>query len=68
MILDNIKRLCKKQGINISTLEKEARLGNGTIRGWDKSSPSVENLQKVANYFNVPITELLEEDATEEVQ
>ena len=38
-------------------------MGNGTVRGWKNSSPSVENLKKVADYFGVNVDELL---ATEE--
>lgn len=51
MILEKILTLCDENGISLARLEKECGLGNATIRGWDKSSPKVENLQKVADYF-----------------
>ena len=51
MILEKILSLCDENGISLARLEKECGLGNATIRGWDKSSPKVENLQKVADYF-----------------
>lgn len=51
MILEKILALCDEKGISLARLEKECGLGNATIRGWDKSSPKVENLQKVADYF-----------------
>lgn len=36
--------------------------GNGTVRGWKASSPSVENLKKVADYFNITVDELITTD------
>lgn len=55
MILEKILTLCDENGISLARLEKECGLGNATIRGWDKSSPKVENLQKVADYFGKPL-------------
>lgn len=59
-MLNNIVKLCKEKGISIRKLEQECGLGNATIRKWDKSSPIVANVQKVADYFGVPVCELLE--------
>lgn len=50
-----IKKMCDERKISIAELERECKLGNGTIACWKKSSPSVSNLKKVANFFNVPI-------------
>ena len=61
MILEKIQKLCKAKGIAIAKLEKEAKIGNGTISRWDNSSPTVANLKKVADYCGVTIEELLEE-------
>lgn len=61
MILKIIKKMCKEKEISIHQLEKECGLGNATIRGWEKSSPSVDKLKKVADYFGVSIEELLTE-------
>mgnify|MGYP005817998315 CR=1 FL=1 len=55
MIFDTILNLCKKEGITIARLEKECGFGNATIRGWKESSPSVEKLKAVADYFHVSI-------------
>nr|DAV38358.1 MAG TPA: repressor protein [Caudoviricetes sp.] len=55
MIYDDIEKLAKEKGISISKLENECGLGNKTIRSWKTSSPTIINLQKVANYFDVPI-------------
>lgn len=59
MLLENIRRLCSKKHVSIAKLERETGIGNGTISRWDTSSPSVENVQKVAAYFGVTIDELI---------
>ena len=38
-------------------------MGNGTVRGWKNSSPSIENLKKVADYFNITVDELISDPA-----
>ena len=37
-------------------------MGNGTVRGWKNSSPSIENLKKVADYFGITVDELISEE------
>ena len=59
MIVKNISALCKKENISIARLEKELGLGNATISRWSRSSPTVENLKKVADYFGVTVDQLL---------
>lgn len=59
-MLSNITRLCKEKGISIAKLERELGFGNATIRGWGKSSPSVDNLKKVADFFGVTVDSLIE--------
>ncbi len=66
MIYTNISRLCQKEGISIAKLEKQTGLGNATIRGWSTSSPTVDKLKLVADYFGVTIDDLLTEVPTEE--
>lgn len=62
MIVENIKALCKREGVTIKAVEEICNLGNGTIRRWDDSSPSVEKLARVARFFRVTIDELIKED------
>jgi len=62
VILENISRLCKKNNIRIAKLERETGLGNATIRGWKRASPTVDRLKLVADYFGVTLDELLRED------
>lgn len=62
MILENIRQLCKNKGITLSHLERELGFGNSAIVRWENSSPTVRNLQKVANYFGCSVDDLLRED------
>ena len=61
MIYENIKRLCEERGITVHRAEVEAGLPNCTIPKWVKSSPTIENLKKVADYLGVGVDYLLEE-------
>ena len=65
LIYKNVVALCKKHNISVSKLEKEVGLGNGTIGKWEKVSPTVERVEKVANYFGVSIDALNSEAPTE---
>ena len=65
MIFQNILGLCKERGVSISRLEREIGLGNATVRGWENSSPTVDNLKLVADYFGVTVDELLKADLSE---
>ena len=60
MILKKILKLAEKNNISISCLEKTLGFGNGTIKKWRESSPSVDKLKKVADYFGVSIEYFLE--------
>ena len=59
LIYKNIELKCAQRGITISALEKNVGLGNATIKGWEKSSPRVESLKKVADYFGCTIDDLI---------
>lgn len=62
MLLKNVKRLCDQNGISIWSLEKAIDAGNGTIGKWENSSPRVETVKRVADYFGVTVDELLSDD------
>jgi transcriptional regulator with XRE-family HTH domain len=64
-VIARIKDLCANKDSSLAKLERELAFGNGTIRNWDKNSPSVDKLQKVANYFMVSTDYLLGRDAIE---
>ena len=59
MIYENIIRFCKERGIAVARLEKECGLGNATVRNWKTSSPSIANVQKVAEFFGCTVDDLL---------
>lgn len=59
-LVENIKSLCAKRGISIPKLEKELDFGRGSIYNWDKNSPSLDKLKKVAAYFNTSLDCLID--------
>lgn len=62
-MVEIIKQLCDKRKTTIKALEEAVNLGNGTIRRWDKSSPSVDKLLRVAQYFGVSLDYLVGDEA-----
>lgn len=54
-MVERIKELCKINKITIKSLEKELEIGNGSIARWTKSKPSVENVLKISQKFNVSL-------------
>lgn len=54
-ILDRIKKLCKLKGVTLSRMEKEIGLSQGAAYKWKISSPSLEVLEKLSNFFNVSV-------------
>lgn len=56
-----IKGYCEKRGMSVAKLESELGFGNCTIVKWEHSSPSVDRLKKVADYFGVTVDRLLAE-------
>lgn len=59
MLYDKIKEVCKEKGLSVAFVEKEAKLSNGTISKWNKSSPTVDNLQAVAKVLKVKVDKLI---------
>ena len=56
---DVIRELCKTKHTSIPKLENILGFGSGTIVKWDKSSPSIDKLLKVADYFHVSVDYLI---------
>ena len=54
-MLEIIQDLCFNRGISIAELERKADLGNGTIRRWATSFPSVDKAIRVADILNVSV-------------
>lgn len=64
MIYNNVKKICEEKKKSISQMERDLAFPRGSVYKWDESVPSVTKVQKVADYFGIPIEQLLA-DATE---
>ncbi|MBG9692733.1 helix-turn-helix domain-containing protein [Lysinibacillus sphaericus] len=58
-LVERIKNLCNEKKITFAEVERKVGISNGQIRRWDTSSPKIENVEKVANYFDVSTDYLL---------
>ena len=54
-LVSRIKEIGAARGFTLNAVEAGAGVGTNTIYKWDRSSPSAENLQKVASYLNVSV-------------
>lgn len=54
-VFERIENLRKSQKISQGKLEKELGFSNGSISKWKTSMPTLERLQKIADYFGVTI-------------
>lgn len=61
MIFEKIQSVAMEKGLSIAEVERRANIGNGTISKWKTSSPSVDNLNKVAKVLDVDINTLMPE-------
>ena len=62
MIYEKIKALADERGVSIASIERAVGLGNATIKGWLNSSPTAQNLKKVADFFGVSIEYFLTDE------
>ena len=58
-IVKSIKELCKKHGVTANQLENKAGLSQGLISRWLKTTPSLDKIIDIADYFNVTIDEVV---------
>lgn len=58
-MFERLKELCSSKGITLTELEREMKFGKGTIFKWTDSFPTVDKLQKVAEYFSVTMDYLM---------
>lgn len=58
-LLDRVKLLCKNRGISQGKMEKEIGISNGASSKWKVSSPSMEILQKLSDFFDVSVEYLM---------
>ena len=64
MNLQKVKQLMKDQDLTVYALSKRTGISQATIAQWlhGRNGASVTSLQKLANYFNVPIEELIKKE------
>jgi len=64
MAVNKICELLDEHGITAYTLEKEAGLAKNVVRKWirHEATPSLASLQKVAGYFHIKVSELIEDN------
>ncbi len=58
-IKNKVSELASGQGLTIAELERKLGIANGTIGKWVRQKPSIDTLQKIADYFNVSTDYLL---------
>ena len=58
-LVSRIKDLADERNVKFAEIERDIGISNGQIRRWDKASPKTENLEKIANYFQVSTDYLL---------
>lgn len=63
-LTQRIKELADKKNVTFAEIERSVGISNGQIRRWDQSSPKIENIQKIADYFNVSTDYLLGRNLT----
>lgn len=56
---DRIEGLRKTKKISQGRLEKELGFSNGSVSKWKNSTPTMERMQKLADYFGVSISYLV---------
>ena len=64
MFYDRYLYLCKQKGVTPSSAAIDAGISKSLVSKWKKAPsiiPSPEVLQKLSDYFGVPISELLDE-------
>ena len=64
-LYERIKEVAKAKGYSINRLEKELGYPRSSISKYNKNVPSMEKIQKIADFFNVPITDITEEEKAE---
>lgn len=66
MVYKAVKKLCDKKDVSVYKLEQELGFAASTILKWKKSIPTADKLKAVADYFKVPMEQLLENTEDEE--
>lgn len=63
---DRIKALCKQKGVTITGTEKELGFARGSLCKVDTNKPSMDRVNKLADYFGVSVEYLMTGEAPAE--
>lgn len=58
-LIDRIETVIKKKNLTFSRIEKDCKLGNGTVKRWREQSPRLDKLTLVAQYLEVSLDYLV---------
>ncbi|AVK62440.1 XRE family transcriptional regulator [Lactobacillus sp. CBA3605] len=61
-----IKELAASKGLSLKQLALQLGFGENTIYRWNTKKPTIDKVQKVANYFHVSVDYLLGNDDTQQ--
>lgn len=61
---DTIKKLCKRQGVTVTGVEKDLGFARGSLCKVNTNKPSVQKVQKLADYFGVSVDYLMNQNGT----
>ncbi len=56
---DRIKALCRQKGVTVTGTEKELGFARGSLCKVDTNKPSMERVNKLADYFGVSVEYLM---------
>ena len=59
ILVKTIRSLCQSNGVSISQLESDLEFGAGLISRWIKSSPSIDKIVDIADYFQVSLDDVV---------
>lgn len=59
MLLERIDNLINEKKMSRAELERKLDLSQGSIRNWNKKTPGVDKIKKVADFFDVSTDYLL---------
>lgn len=63
---ENLTRVQAERGVTNYRIAKEIDVGQASIANWKSGTmPHPRNVKRLADYFNVPVDELLAENAAE---
>ena len=58
-VYERIESLRKERKLSQGKLEKELGFSNGSVSKWKNSTPTMERLQKIADYFGITVDYLM---------